>query len=126
MYFFNDAVLGIFLLSSLLLLPVLLPVAATSKIIMDSNDTTSVGAFDDLDKFSMGHVQVNAKTSPSLFCILIFASMDFHLRICLFYPCLSVLYDTGRKSPVVGVRCSCLLGFFRHILPLMEGIQTRL
>lgn len=67
-FVFISTVLGIFLLSALLLLPVLLPVAATSKIIMDSNDTTSVGAFDDLDKFSMGHVQ---EGSPRLWAFVV-------------------------------------------------------
>lgn len=61
----NDSVsvpvFGILVLSALVLLPVLLPVAATDKGVMRTN-TTSNGTFGDLDRLSMGHVQVSRST----------------------------------------------------------------
>lgn len=52
-------VLGILVLSSLILLPVLLPVAATDTGGMKLNSTTSNVTFSDLDKLSMGNVKVS-------------------------------------------------------------------
>lgn len=55
------AVLGILVLSGLVLLPVLLPVAATDNSVKESaNSTTSNGTFSDLDKLSMGNVGVSS------------------------------------------------------------------
>ena len=51
-------VLGILVLSSLILLPVLLPVSATDIGDTITNTTTSNGTFSDLDMLSIGHVQV--------------------------------------------------------------------
>ncbi|KAL0305456.1 UNVERIFIED_CONTAM: CSC1-like protein ERD4 [Sesamum radiatum] len=56
-FVFLTTVLGILVLSGLVLLPVLLPVAATARGVMKANDTTSEGSFNDLDKLSMGHVE---------------------------------------------------------------------
>lgn len=63
-YPFMFSVLGILVLSGLILLPVLLPVAATDHSIK-LNNTTSNGTFDDFDKLSMGHVGVRM-----LHCVL--------------------------------------------------------
>lgn len=56
-FVFLTTVLGILVLSGLVLLPVLLPVAATAHGVMKAKDTTSEGSFNDLDKLSMGHVE---------------------------------------------------------------------
>lgn len=53
-----NAVLGILVLAGLLLLPVLLPIAFTSPGVKADN-TTSEGTFNDIDKLSMGHIEVS-------------------------------------------------------------------
>lgn len=55
-FVFLSTVLGILVLSGIVLLPVLLPVAATDTSVKISNDT-SKGTFNELEKLSMGHVQ---------------------------------------------------------------------
>lgn len=56
-FVFLSTALGILVLSGLVLLPVLLPVAATARTVMTANDTTSNGTFNDLDKLSIGHIE---------------------------------------------------------------------
>lgn len=48
--------LGILVLSGVILLPVLLPVAYTAPHVMKANETTSEGTFNELDKLSMGPI----------------------------------------------------------------------
>ncbi|KAH7841026.1 hypothetical protein Vadar_024624 [Vaccinium darrowii] len=55
-FVFLSTVLGILVLSGIVLLPVLLPVAATDTSVKIGNDT-SKGTFNELEKLSMGHVQ---------------------------------------------------------------------
>ncbi|KAH0911200.1 hypothetical protein HID58_034521 [Brassica napus] len=58
-FVFLSTVLGIFALSSLLILPILLPLAATDKSIKNSRDvtdTTSKGTFSQLDNLSMANI----------------------------------------------------------------------
>ncbi|KAM5587574.1 hypothetical protein ABKV19_006156 [Rosa sericea] len=58
-FVFLSTVLGILVLSSLILLPMLLPVSATDTGDTATNTTTSNGTFSDLDKLSIGNVEVN-------------------------------------------------------------------
>lgn len=67
-FVFLSTVLGILVLSSLILLPVLLPVAATDTGGIKLNSTTSNVTFSDLDKLSMGNVKAK---SPRLWAFLI-------------------------------------------------------
>lgn len=62
-FFLMVAVLGILVISAFLLLPVLLPVAATDNSLRAAN--ISVGTFNDLDKLSIGHVGVRVSASIS-------------------------------------------------------------
>ncbi|XP_013638362.1 CSC1-like protein ERD4 isoform X2 [Brassica napus] len=58
-FVFLSTVLGIFALSSLLILPILLPLAATDKSIKNTRnvtDTTSKGTFSQLDNLSMANI----------------------------------------------------------------------
>ena len=57
--------LGILVLSGLVLLPVLLPVAATDNGVKTAS-TTSNGTFNDLDKLAMGNVKVFHTTFHNL------------------------------------------------------------
>ncbi|KAJ4977499.1 hypothetical protein NE237_002605 [Protea cynaroides] len=66
-FVFLSSVLGILVLSGFLLLPVLLPVAPTENIKANTT-TTSKGAFSNLDKLSMGHIE---RKSPRLWAYLI-------------------------------------------------------
>ncbi|CAN6546060.1 unnamed protein product [Malus baccata var. baccata] len=66
-FLFLGTVLGILVLSSLVLLPILLPVAATEVGQTLTNATISNGTFSDLDKLSMGHLK---EKSPRLWAFL--------------------------------------------------------
>ncbi|XP_075513648.1 CSC1-like protein ERD4 [Primulina tabacum] len=55
-FVFLTTVLGIFVLGGIVLLPVLLPIAATARGAIKVNDSTSKGSFNDLDKLAMGHI----------------------------------------------------------------------
>ncbi|XP_068320654.1 CSC1-like protein ERD4 isoform X1 [Pyrus communis] len=67
-FVFLSTVLGILVLSSLVLLPILLPVAATEVGQKLTNATISNGTFSDLDKLSMGHLK---EKSPRLWAFLL-------------------------------------------------------
>ncbi|KAK4440204.1 CSC1-like protein ERD4 [Sesamum alatum] len=67
-FVFLTTVLGILVLAGLVLLPLLLPVAATARGVIKANNSTSEGSFDDLDKLSMGHVE---QKSPRLWAFVI-------------------------------------------------------
>ncbi|KAM7524869.1 hypothetical protein LguiA_014771 [Lonicera macranthoides] len=67
-FVFLTTVLGILVVASLLLLPVLLPVAGTDTIDITKNTTTSNGTFSHLDNISMGHVRLS---SPRLWAFAI-------------------------------------------------------
>ncbi|XP_009377479.2 CSC1-like protein ERD4 [Pyrus x bretschneideri] len=56
-FVFLSTVLGILVLSSIVLLPILLPVAATEEVTKLTNITVSNGTYSDLDKLSMGHLK---------------------------------------------------------------------
>lgn len=54
------AALGILILSGIVLLPILLPVAITdNNLKISANSSTSNGTFSDLDKLSMGNIKVS-------------------------------------------------------------------
>ncbi|KAK2642996.1 hypothetical protein Ddye_024759 [Dipteronia dyeriana] len=68
-FVFLSTVLGILVLSGIILLPVLLPVAATDVNIKSAiKNTTSKGTFDELDKLSAGNVTAK---SPRLWAFLV-------------------------------------------------------
>ncbi|RWW15907.1 hypothetical protein GW17_00020228, partial [Ensete ventricosum] len=66
-YTFVDAVLAILVFSGIILLPVLLPVAATDNGAQSTTDSNSSGSFRNLDKLAMGNVQ---ERSPRLWAFL--------------------------------------------------------
>ncbi|XP_043700776.1 CSC1-like protein ERD4 isoform X2 [Telopea speciosissima] len=66
-FVFLSSVLSILVLSALVLLPVLLPVAATDYTLSKKNSTSN-GTFSDFDKLSMGNIEVR---SPRLWAFLI-------------------------------------------------------
>ncbi|KAH6793140.1 Early-responsive to dehydration stress protein [Perilla frutescens var. hirtella] len=66
-FVYLTTVVGILVLSGVILLPVLLPIAYTAPTVMKANETTSEGTFNELDKLSMGHV---GEKSPRLWVFL--------------------------------------------------------
>lgn len=60
----SGAALGILVLSGVILLPVLLPVAYTAEKTISANETTSEGSFNELDKLSMAHIAVSTLPFP--------------------------------------------------------------
>lgn len=67
-FLFFFPALGILLISGLVLLPILLPVAVTDHGKTGKNSkTTSNGTFSDLDKLSMGNIRVSLN---NCFCLL--------------------------------------------------------
>lgn len=66
---FVDAVLAILVFSGIILLPVLLPVAATDNSTQSTIDSNSQGTFKNLDKLTMGHVQVSYIASMGLYIL---------------------------------------------------------
>ncbi|XP_021293879.1 CSC1-like protein ERD4 isoform X1 [Herrania umbratica] len=67
-FVFLSTVLGILVLSGIVLLPALLPVAATDDGVKKNSKTTSNGTFSDLDKLSMANIE---EKSPRLWAFLI-------------------------------------------------------
>lgn len=65
---FLSSVLGILVLSGIVLLPVLIPTAATDHSVETASNSTSVGTFNNLDRLAMGNVK---KRSPRLWPFLL-------------------------------------------------------
>ncbi|KAL6282697.1 hypothetical protein ACE6H2_013626 [Prunus campanulata] len=100
-FVFLSTVLGILVLSSLILLPVLLPVAATDVGDKLSINATSNGTFSDLDKLAMGHLQ---KKSPRLWAFLIgvyWVSFVTYFLLWKAYKHVSALRANALMSPQV-------------------------
>ncbi|CAK9142838.1 unnamed protein product [Ilex paraguariensis] len=120
-FVFLSTVLGIFVLAGLVLLPVLLPVAATDKGVKADNTTISNGTFNDLDSLSMGHVE---EKSPRLWAFVIATYWVSVVAYCLLwkaYKHVSDLRATALMSPEVrGEQFAVLV----RDIPPSEG-QTR-
>ncbi|KAG5562254.1 hypothetical protein RHGRI_005100 [Rhododendron griersonianum] len=120
-FVFLSTVLGILVLSGVVLLPVLLPVAATDNFMKSSNDT-SKGTFNDLDKLSMGHIE---EKSPRLWAFLIatyWVSFVAYYLLWKAYNHVSDLRAAALMSPEVRPEQYSIL--VRDIPPPPEG-QTR-
>ncbi|KAL0442478.1 UNVERIFIED_CONTAM: CSC1-like protein ERD4 [Sesamum latifolium] len=118
-FVFLTTVLGILVLSGLVLLPVLLPVAATAHGVMKSNDTTSEGSFNDLDKLSMGHVE---QRSARLWAFVIATYWVSFVTYCLLwkaYKHVSDLRAAALMSPDVKNEQFAMV--VRDIPPAPEG-----
>lgn len=115
----QNAVLGILVVAGIVLLPELLPIAATSHAVIKTTNSTSKGSFDDLDKLSMGHIQVRTN-----YVYLYIAQLWSHhwIYIYILNPWCIFLWETGGKSPIVGICGWHILGLFCCVFPLMEGI----
>ncbi|KAK2973056.1 hypothetical protein RJ640_005423 [Escallonia rubra] len=120
-FVFLTTVFGILVLAGLVLLPVLLPVAATGKIEVEKN-STSKGAFTQLDSLSMGHVK---ETSSRLWAFLIatyWVSFVAYFSLWKAYKHVSDLRAAALMSPDVRPEQFTIL--VRDIPPPRGG-QTR-
>ncbi|KAL6567275.1 CSC1-like protein erd4 [Orobanche gracilis] len=121
-FVFLTTVLGILILSGLILLPVLLPVAATAHGPMKANDTTSEGTFNDLDKLSIGHIE---EGSARLWAFVIATYWVSFVSYCLLwraYKHVVELRSAALMSPEVKNEQFAVL--VRDIPPVPRG-QTR-
>ncbi|KAF2305491.1 hypothetical protein GH714_005716 [Hevea brasiliensis] len=116
--YFVFLMLSILVVSGIILLPVLLPVAATEKRLKDTN-STSEGSFNDLDKLSMGHVK---EKSPRLWAFLIatyWVSFVTYYMLWKAYIHVSGLRAKALMSPEVKAEQFAVL--VRDIPPPPEG-----
>ncbi|KAE8656193.1 CSC1-like protein ERD4 [Hibiscus syriacus] len=98
-FVFLSTVLGIFVLSGVVLLPVLLPIAATDGV--KNAHSTSNGTFNDLDKLSMANIQ---ERSPRLWAFLVatyWVSVVTYFLSWKAYKHVSTLRATALKSDEV-------------------------
>ncbi|KAL3522732.1 hypothetical protein ACH5RR_015566 [Cinchona calisaya] len=120
-FVFLTTILAILVLSGLLLLPVLLPVAATDHSVLSANET-SQGSFNDLDRLSLGHVGAN---SPRLWAFVVatyWVSLVAYFLLWKAYKHVSDLRAAALESPEVKAEQFAIV--VRDIPPPPEG-QTR-
>ncbi|XP_057472119.1 CSC1-like protein ERD4 [Actinidia eriantha] len=119
-FVFLSTVLGIFVLSGIVLLPVLLPVAATDT--AKPTNGTSKGSFNDLDKLSMGHVEEGSSRLWAFLLATYWVSFVAYYLLWKAYHHVSDLRAAALMSPEVrGEQFAILV---RDIPPPTED-QTR-
>nr|GMD06459.1 CSC1-like protein ERD4 [Ipomoea batatas] len=113
--------LGIMVFSGFILLPTLLPVAATDHSVRP-NSTTNEWAFNDLDKFAMGHV---GQSSPRLWAFIIATYwVSFVAYFCLWKAYKHVVGLRVKSLKSSEVRAEQFAILVRDIPPVTEG-QSR-
>ncbi|KAI6703400.1 hypothetical protein NL676_012536 [Syzygium grande] len=121
-FVFLSTVLGILALSGIVLLPVLLPVAATVKTSHKSLNTTSNGTFSDLDKLSMGNVEEKSSRLWAFLIATYWLSIVAYYLLWKAYKHVSDLRAAALMSPEVRAEQFAVL--VRDIPPAPEG-QSR-
>lgn len=120
-FVFLSTVLGILVLSGLVLLPVLLPVAATDDGVKTAS-TTSNGTFNDLDKLAMGNVKEKSSRLWAFLLATYWVSFVTYFLLWKAYKHVSGLRADALMSPEVRAEQFAIL--VRDIPPVPEG-QTR-
>ncbi|KAK6932136.1 CSC1/OSCA1-like, cytosolic domain [Dillenia turbinata] len=115
------AVLVILVLASVLLLPVLLPVAATDDNLKKSQNTSN-WTFNDLDKLSMGNVTEKSSRLWAFLLTTYWISLVVYYLLWKAYKHVSHLRATALMSPELRVEQFAVV--VRDIPPPLEG-QTR-
>ncbi|KAJ0018023.1 hypothetical protein Pint_11075 [Pistacia integerrima] len=124
-FVFMSTVLGIFVLSGIILLPVLLPVAATDDSIRktaaakSNGTTTSNGTFSNLDKLYMGNVQENSSRLWGFLFSVYWVSFVSYYLLWKAYKHVSVLRANALMSPEVGPQQFAVL--VRDLPPVPKG-----
>lgn len=120
---FLSTALGILILSGIVLLLVLLPVAATdNNLKLSANSSTSNGTFNDLDKLSMGNVKANSERLWAFLIATYWVSFVTYYLSWKAYKHVSGLRAAALKSPDVKVEQFAVL--VRDIPAVPEG-KTR-
>lgn len=120
---FLSTALGILVLSGIVLLLVLLPVAATDdNLKLSANSSTSNGTFNDLDKLSMGNVKANSERLWAFLIATYWVSFVTYYLSWKAYKHVSGLRAAALKSPDVKVEQFAVL--VRDIPAVPEG-KTR-
>ncbi|KZV24332.1 hypothetical protein F511_01814 [Dorcoceras hygrometricum] len=117
------AALGIFVLGGIVLLPILLPVAATSQGALKANDTISEGSFNDLDKLAMGNIP---ERSPRLWAFMAATYWVSFVAYCLLwkaYRHVSDIRATALMSAEVKNEQFAIL--VRDIPPVPNGLTRK-
>ncbi|KAK9714346.1 hypothetical protein RND81_06G087600 [Saponaria officinalis] len=120
-FVFLGTALTILLVSGMLLLPTLLPIAITDHSVK-KNDTTSNGTFSQLDDLSMGHI---GQKSPRLWAYLIavyWVSLVTYFMLWKAYKHVTELRATALMTPEVRAEQFAVL--VRDIPPPLDG-ETR-
>ncbi|KAL7212534.1 hypothetical protein ACSBR2_015264 [Camellia fascicularis] len=120
-FVFLTTVLEMLVLASIVLLPVLLPLAATENSVK-SADTMSKGAFNDLDKLSMGHVKENSSRLWAFVIATYWVSFVAYYLLWKAYNHVSDLRAAALMSPKVRAEQFALV--VRDMPPPPQG-QTR-
>ncbi|XP_051125332.1 CSC1-like protein ERD4 [Andrographis paniculata] len=121
-FVFLNTVLGIFVLSGLLLLPVLLPVSSTARFRIDYDESTSQGTFNNLDKLSMAHIQPKSRRLWAFVAATYLVSAITYSLLWKAYKHVSNLRAAALMSPDAKPDQFALL--VRDIPPVQKG-QTR-
>ncbi|CAI0545423.1 unnamed protein product [Linum tenue] len=100
-FVFLGTVLAIFVLSGLLLLPVLLPIAATDNNIKGSKSDVSNNTFDELDMLSMGNVTEKSSRLWAFLIATYWVSLVTYYSLWKAYNHVSALRAAALMSPEV-------------------------
>lgn len=119
-FVFLSTVLGILVISGILLLPVLLPLAATDH--PTKAATTSNGTFHELDKLSMGNVKENGPRLWAFLLAIYWVSFVTYYMLWKAYTHVSGLRAAALMTPEV--KCEQFAVLVRDIPPPLEG-ETR-
>ncbi|GMH23748.1 hypothetical protein Nepgr_025591 [Nepenthes gracilis] len=113
-----EEVLGILVVSGIVLLPTLVPVAITDHRVKLDN-TTSNGTFSDLDMLSMEHVKTNSLRLWAFFIAVYWISLVKYYMLWKAYKHISDLRAMALVSPVVKTEQFAVL--VRDIPPISDG-----
>lgn len=100
-FVFLSTVLGILVLSGIILLPVLLPVAITDNGAKSNSNTVSNGTFNELDKFSMGNITGKSPRLWAFFVATYWVSFVSLYLLWKSYNHVSWLRSEALRSPEV-------------------------
>ncbi|KGN49436.1 CSC1-like protein ERD4 [Cucumis sativus] len=123
-FVFLATVLGIFVLSAVVLLPVLIPIAVTDDGIKNAkmNNTQSVGTFSELDNLSMGNINLRSNRLWAFLLATYWVSFVVYYLTWKAYNHVSALRAEALMTPEVKAEQFAII--VRDIPPVPEG-QTR-
>ncbi|KAA0052513.1 CSC1-like protein ERD4 [Cucumis melo var. makuwa] len=123
-FVFLATVLGIFVLSAVVLLPVLIPIAVTDDGIKNAkmNNTQSVGTFSELDNLSMGNINLRSNRLWAFLLATYWVSFVVYYLTWKAYNHVTALRAEALMTPEIKAEQFAII--VRDIPPVPEG-QTR-